>query len=231
MSSAAIQATPHQSTTVPHPITQQHHLQIDNTRLSPHNPKDPYYNQQPSNASPSSTTRRPSRRPSGGMAHPQTLSNNLNIIPQSAVRRHLLPIIQSFECSAQASQTAALNNSPSVNPVTASMSINVVCHLSLHHEHLQINVPAAQAAASAADRSRRNEQARTASTGDGQQDRIDLEGGVKSMAMKGEIINDDAAAAAREASRRGGENNSHRKPLTPQTKQQSGTKIRRSYSG
>jgi protein-serine/threonine kinase len=59
----------------------------------------------------------------------------------------------------------------------------------------------ALAAASAADRSRRNEQARTVNTGDGPQDRVDSGRRRQVNGNEREIINDDSAAAAREASR------------------------------
>jgi protein-serine/threonine kinase len=60
---------------------------------------------------------------------------------------------------------------------------------------------AVAAASSAVDRSRRNEQARTANTGDGPQDRVDSGRRRQVNGNDRDIINDNAAAAAREASR------------------------------
>src|SRR3954447_25263473 len=71
MSSAALQSAPHQPTTVgshsPVPATASNRPYTAGSSQS----RDPYYNQTPTNASPSST-RRPSRRPSGN----GTSSNN-----------------------------------------------------------------------------------------------------------------------------------------------------------
>ena len=57
------------------------------------------------------------------------------------------------------------------------------------------------AASSAVDRSRRNEQARTANTGDGPQDHMDSGRRSQVNGNDRDIINDNAAAAVREASR------------------------------
>jgi protein-serine/threonine kinase len=202
MSSAAIQATPHQSTTVPalSPTTSPANRQYTS---QPSHPKDPYYNQQPSNASPSSTTRKPSRRPSGGNgASPNSQQQPQYYSPTGGAPSSAPKSSKSSNTSAQASQTAALNSSPSVNPATASIEYQRgVPPVAPPRTSSNQRSGAALATASAADHSRRNEQARTANTGDGPQDRVESGRRRQVNGNEREIINDDAAAAAREASR------------------------------
>jgi protein-serine/threonine kinase len=77
---------------------------------------------------------------------------------------------------------------------------------------------AALAAASAADRSRRNEQARTSNTGDGPQDRVDSGRRRQVNGNEREIVNDDAAAAAAAAAREASRSR-RREQQSPQTAQ------------
>jgi protein-serine/threonine kinase len=96
-----------------------------------------------------------------------------------------------------------VNSSPSVNPATASIEYQRgVPPVAPPRTSSNQRSGAALAAASAADRSRRNEQARNANTGDGPQDRVDSGRRRQVNGNEREILNDDAAAAAaREASR------------------------------
>lgn len=98
---------------------------------------------------------------------------------------------------------AAQNTLPSVNSTSASIEYQrgVPPVAPPRTSSNQRPSAALAAAASAADRSRRNDQARATHTVDGPQDRVDSGRSRQVNGNEREITKDDAAAAAREASR------------------------------
>ncbi|KFX88773.1 hypothetical protein V490_07416 [Pseudogymnoascus sp. VKM F-3557] len=102
MSSAVSLQAPHQSTTItslpqaPSPSTRQYSSQSQQ-------PRDQAYNQQTGNASPASTTRRPSRRPSGNGASPVT--------QQQQQQQYYSPTTSAFPMTGQQHQSPVVSDS------------------------------------------------------------------------------------------------------------------------
>ena len=196
MSSAALQSAPHQPTTVgshsPIPATSSNRPYPAGSQS-----RDPYYNQSPTNASPSST-RRPSRRPSGNGAQ----QNNNTTQPQhyspsgtgasSGAARGAVPALSSPLSATSSSGHAVMSPGdhqrgvpPIVSPRTSS------------------NRTSGQSAATAdrSERSRRaahNNESTTSPrvTTDGQYDRTDRHRSNGVGQVNG-ASGDDAAAASR----------------------------------
>jgi protein-serine/threonine kinase len=204
MSSAALQAAPHQPTSVGS------HSPITATSSSrpyasgPSQSRDGYYNQPPANASPS--TRRPVRRPSGNGA-------SANVNPQQNQQYYSpagnTPASASMTTRPHASSPVATTTAPSGYPVMAPGD---------HQRGLppvvsprtSSNRSTAHAGTAAADRSRRagytNESTsspRQATTGDGPQERVSRQrsNGIPQTNGADRGI-DDAALAAVTARRR-----------------------------
>ncbi|KAG0651486.1 Serine threonine-kinase kin4 [Hyphodiscus hymeniophilus] len=206
MSSAALQSAPHQPTTVgsqsPVPATSSSRPYTAGSSQS----RDPYYNQTPTNASPSST-RRPSRRPSGNGA---TSNNNpqqtqyyspaggapTSTMPPRSTSNHASPTIATTAPSSGYTSMAPGDHQRGVPPIVSPRTSS--------------NRTAAQAAASAADRSSRrgytNEATsspRQAQTGDGQQARGDRQRSNGNAQTNGadSLGTEEAIAAANAAAR------------------------------
>jgi len=207
MSSAALQAAPHQPTSVgSHSPVAATASSRPYTGSSSQSRADAYYNQAPTNASPSST-RRPSRRPSGNGA----TANNNN--PQQT---------QYYSPSGSSSSPTAMNARSTNSPVatTVSPSGYPVMAPGDHQRGVppvvsprtSSNRNASHAATSAADRpSRRTaysaEQANSPrlTSGDGQQDRAERQrsnGNTQTNGADRDRDREDPAAAAARARRR-----------------------------
>lgn len=192
MSSAALQAQPHQTTTVgshsPVAATSSGRPYTGGASQS----RDGYYNQNSANASPT-TTRRPSRRPSGNGAtstsSPQQYYSPSGSNPTPAVNSRSTNQATSPPTSypAMAPGDHQRGVPPIVSPRTSS------------------NRNPAQAAASAADRSRRTANVASsnsqATTGDGSQDRIDRQRSNGNTQQPNGGTEDPAVAAANAAAR------------------------------
>jgi protein-serine/threonine kinase len=204
MSSAALQAAPHQPTSVGSHSPVATSSTRPYTGSSSQSRGDAYYNQAPTNASPSST-RRATRRPSGNGA---TANNN----PQQT---------QYYSPSGSTSSPTAVNARSTNSPVatTAAPSGYPVMAPGDHQRGVppvvsprtSSNRNASHAAASAADRSSRRtayttEQSnspRLATTGDGQQDRAERQRSNGNTQTNGaDRDREDPAATAARARRR-----------------------------
>ena len=209
MSSAALQSAPHQPTTVgsQSPVAAATTSSRQYTAGSSQ-PRDPYYNQIPANASPSST-RRPSRRPSGNGATSNASPQPTQYYSPSAGTPTSTISPRATSTSNHASPTVASSTAPSGHPIMAP------------GDH-QRGVPpvvsprtsssraAAQAAASVADRNTRRGNTNEATSsprqpqaGDGQQDpgaRQRSNGNAQSNGA-GRGGNEEAVAAATAAAR------------------------------
>jgi protein-serine/threonine kinase len=193
MSSAALQAQPHQTTTVgshsPVAATSSGRPYTGNSSQS----RDGYYTQNSANASPT-TTRRPSRRPSGNGAtstsNPQQYyspsgSNSTSAVTSRSTNQPSSPpSTTAYPAMAPGDHQRGI--APIVSPRTSS------------------NRNPAQAAASAADRSRRTGIVTTspqATTGDGSQDRTDRQRSNGNTQQSNGGTEDPAVAAANAAAR------------------------------
>ena len=209
MSSAALQAAPHQPTSVGShsPVAASGSSRPYPTGSS--QSRDPYYSQTPANTSPSST-RRPSRRPSGN-------GGSANSHPQA--QQYYSPS-GSNAASVPTTTRGTTSSNPTLSPVTANAasSGNPVMAAGDHQRGVppvvsprtSSNRNAAHAAASAADRSRRGgypndstNSPRQATTGDGQQDRVERQrSNGNAQTNGGENGAEDPAIAAANAAAR-----------------------------
>ncbi|KAL2060097.1 hypothetical protein VTL71DRAFT_9919 [Oculimacula yallundae] len=198
MSSAALQAAPHQPTSVGS------HSPVAATSSRPYTAgssqsRDGYYNQQPSaNASPSSS-RRPSRRPSGNGASANNSTSQQHYSPAGS-NQNSAPITSRGASSnpASAAEASAPSGYSTMSPGDHQRGVPPVVSA-----RTSSNRTAAQAAAATADRTRRaayaNEASnspRQATTGDGQEREQRSNGNTQ---VNGE---DPAVAAASAATRR-----------------------------
>ena len=210
MSSAALQAAPHQPTTVsshsPVPATSSNRQYTSGSSQS----RDPYYNQTPTNASPSST-RRPARRPSGNGASPNNNSQQTQYYSPSAGTPTATQMTSRGTSSNHASPIIPTTASPSGDPAMAPGDHQRGVPPVVSPRISSNRSTAIAAASSAADRSARragytNESTnspRTAQSGDVQQDRVDRQrsnGNTQTNGADGRA-NDDAIAAANAAAR------------------------------
>ncbi|KAH7389183.1 hypothetical protein BKA64DRAFT_132876 [Cadophora sp. MPI-SDFR-AT-0126] len=201
MSSAALQAAPHQPTSVGS------HSPVAATTSRPYTAgssqsRDGYYNQAPTNASPSST-RRPSRRPSG---------NGNGASANNSTSQQHYSSAGSNSNSASMTSRGSSSNHPSAGEATATSGYPTMSPGDHQRgvppvvsARTSSNRSAAQAAAATADRTRRTAYAnessnspRQAITGDGQE-RVDRQRSNGNTQVNGE---DPAVAAANAATRR-----------------------------
>ena len=201
MSSAALHTAPHQPTTIgsqsPVPATSSSRPYTAGSS----NSRDPYYNQNPTNASPSST-RRPSRRPSGNGATSNNNSQQTQYYsPSGSAPTTTTP--RGTTTSNHASPTIATTAAPSGYPVMApgdhQRGVPPVVS-----PRTSSNRTAAQAATSAAERSSRrgytndvSSSPRVGTTGDGQQDRDRQRSNGNAQTNGADRGGDEAVAAAR----------------------------------
>lgn len=192
MSSAALQAQPHQTTTVGS------HSPVAATSGRPYTgsssqSRDGYYTQNSSNASPA-TTRRPSRRPSGNGA--TSTSNPQHYSPSGSNNTSAV--------------TSRSTNQPASSPPTAYLNMAPGDHqrgiAPIVSPRTSSNRNPAQAAASTADRSRRTGHVESshsprATTGDGSQDRPDRQRSNGNTQQANGASEDPAVAAANAATR------------------------------
>jgi protein-serine/threonine kinase len=211
MSSAALQAAPHQSSTITSlsPATSPSNRQY---AAQPIQPREPYFNQQSSNASPPSTTataRRPARRPSGNGASANTAQQQYIYSPIGSAPTSAPVTSRPSNSPAQASPTTTNNTSgyPTTAPIEYQRGVPPVAPPRTSSN--QRTSGAVLTAASASDRSRRSahtaepNSGRMAATGDSQQDRTEFDrthSGVRQI-NGSEMGKDDTAASATATSR------------------------------
>lgn len=207
MSSAALQSAPHQPTTIgsqsPIPATSPNRPYTAGSSQS----RDPYYNQTPTNASPSST-RRPSRRPSGNGATSNNNPQQTQYYSPSGGTPASTMAPRNAPTSNHASPTIAQSAAPSGYPVMAPGDHKRGVPPIVSPRTSSNRTAAQAAAASAADRSSRrgytNEATsspRQTQTGDGQQERGDRQRSNGNAQTNGAGRNDEAVAAATAAAR------------------------------
>jgi protein-serine/threonine kinase len=181
MSSAALQAAPHQSSTITSlsPATSPSNRQYAS---QPIQPREPYYGQQSSNASPPSTTRRPTQRPSGNGAPINSAQQPYIYSPIGSAPTSAPVTSRPSNSTAQASPTTTNNTSgyPTSSPIEYQLGVPPVAPPRTSSN--QRTSGAMLATASASDRSRRtaytaeSSSGRMATTGDSQQDRKEFDG-------------------------------------------------------
>ncbi|KFY76301.1 hypothetical protein V499_04009 [Pseudogymnoascus sp. VKM F-103] len=227
MSSAVSLQAPHQSTTItslpqaPSPSTRQYSSQAPQ-------PRDQAYNQQTGNASPASTTRRPSKRPSGNGASPVTqqqpqqyYSPTTSAFPMTG-QQHQSPVV-SESANSRSNVTAAeyQRGMPPVAPPRTS-------------SNQRSSGPALAAAAAAAttstDRPKRNAQqaddraihaARVAAAGDGahpDQRESRQTNGHRSKAADDSALATDSPSRSRRRTQQPGEDSPHRSNTTRESR-------------
>jgi protein-serine/threonine kinase len=204
MSSAALQAVPHQPTSVGShsPVTAPSSTR-PYTGSSSQSRGDAYYNQAPTNASPSST-RRPSRRPSGNGATANNNQQQTQYYSPSATTPTTAPTA-ARSTSSPVATTAAPSGYPVMAPGDHHRGVPPVVS-----PRTSSNRNAGHGAGSAADRSSRRtahtaespNSPRQATTGDGQQDRIDRQQSNGNTQTNGADRDDPAAAHAAARARR-----------------------------
>ncbi|TVY86929.1 Serine/threonine-protein kinase [Lachnellula willkommii] len=210
MSSAALQAAPHQPTSVSsHSPVAATASNRPYTAGSSQSREQQYYNQNPSNASPSST-RRPNRRPSGNGAN----SNNLNspqqqtqyYSPSGNTSSTSAPVNPRSQPSSHASSPIVSTLPPTGYPTMAPGDPQTG-RAPVVSPRTSSNRNPAQAAASTAERNSRragyNESANSprAAQSDGSQDRVERQRSNGNTQVNGVDRGDDAAAAANAAAR------------------------------
>ncbi|TVY44946.1 Serine/threonine-protein kinase [Lachnellula occidentalis] len=211
MSSAALQAAPHQPTSVSsHSPVAATASNRPYTAGSSHSREQQYYNQNPPNASPSST-RRPNRRPSGNGAN----SNNLNSPQQQA--QYYSPPGNTSSTSAPVTSRSQHSSSQATSPIVSTLPSTGYPTMApgdaqtgrapVVSPRTSSNRNPAHAAASTAERNSRrpgyNEPTNSprAAQGDGSQDRVERQRSNGNTQVNGADRGDDAVAAANAAAR------------------------------